>query len=270
MPTATPFTALGAGNGLAFCPTKVDVSVYDYWTTLSGWSKVSTPAGDTAKKESIEESRRLAMKIYWNLYSMNTDIDTSVSGDTINQSASLDEVTMLYSSVVDGDTASATDNPYAEPMARVCGTRICSATTNSNPGGISYTSAYAQVTSFCVALYNGSTDNPDLFVGYGIASDLIFARGISSSTRARAIVTVNSYGDFSTDTSTQTYDHAYTKINGEVSNEFDVCCKVTTESHSSGSRAASAPSLFGSALYVTPSTTYSASAQITGFDFYTY
>ena len=201
---------------------------------------------------------------------MNTDIDTSVSGDTINQSASLDEVTMLYSSVVDGDTASATDNPYAEPMARVCGTRICSATTNSNPGGISYTSAYAQVTSSCVALYNGSKDNPDLFVGYGIASDLIFARGISSSTRARAIVAVNSYGDFSTDTSTQTYDHAYTTLDGEVLDEFNIFCKVTTQSTSSGTRTANASELFGSASSTSGSSTYSASSEITSLDFYTY
>jgi hypothetical protein len=267
MPTATPFTALGVGNGFPFCLTKVDVSGYDYWTTLSGWSKVNTPADDTAKAASIVTSRRLAMKIYWNLYSMGVDIDTSIGGGTINQSASLEEVTMLYyPGITDGDTGAATDNPYAEPMARVCGTRTCAATTNSNPGGISYTSAYAQVTSFCVALYNGSTDNPDLFVGYGIVSNLMFARGISSSTRARAIVAVNSYGDFSTDTSTQTYDHAYTTLDVE----FNIFCKVTAQSTSSGTRTANASGLFGSASSAAGSSTYSASSEITSLDFYTY
>jgi len=277
MAIATEFTALGGGNGfpsLQFARQKVDVSDYDYWTTLSGWSKVSTPANDTAKKESIEKSRRLAMKIYWNLYSMNTTIDSSyTSGNTIDESASLDEVTMLYyPGVVNGDTGSAADNPYAEPMSRVCATRSCAARNDSNPGGISYTSAYAYLGSLCCLLYDD-----ELFVGYGFLGKF-YARAIASS-QVRAIVEVGSYGNSSAGSNSITFDYAYTKIDGEVSSEFDVFCKVMAGAPYSNqpnneTRIASASDLSGSASsasYGTTSSSFrSASAQINGFDFYTY
>ena len=265
MPVTDKFMSDGRGNGFPFCPTKFNVYGYDYWTTLSGWSKTNEPTSDTAKAASIATSLRLAMKIHWNLYSMDINIDTSVSG-TINQSASLEEINVLSEQIIDG---SATDNPSAEPMTRACGARACLATTNSNPGGTSYTSAHAQVSPFCMALYNGSTDDPDLFVGYGI-SGFNFARGISSSTRARALVDIRSYGGFSTDTSSLTYDHAYTTLDGEVLDEFNIFCKVTTESDSSGTRTANASGLFGSASSTAGSTTYSASSEITSLNFYTY
>jgi len=253
----------GFGSGFPSCITKVDVSGYDYWTSLSGWSKINEPIGDSAKSASVLESRRLAMKIYWNIYSMTVDIDTSVTG-TIGQSAYLEEVNMLYTQFSNDGTE--VENPKAEPMERVCGTRICARSVVSNPGGISQTSAYAQMTSSVISLYNGSTDDPSLFVGYGIVSNIIFARGISGSSRARAIVAINSYGDLSINTSTTTYDHAYTTLDGE----FNIFCKVTTQSTSSGTRVADATNLLGSASSTSGSNTYSASSTITSLDFYTY
>jgi len=266
MPTATKFEAEGVDNGFPSCLTKVNVSGYDYWTSLSGWSKVSTPADETA---SIAESRRLAMKIYWNVYAMEIEVETSVAG-TINQSADLDEVTMLYAGIINGDTGSATENPWAEPRERVCSTRICAARNDSNPGGVSFTEAYAQMTSSVVALYRGSVDDPDLFVGYGL-SNLLFARGVSSTTRARATVSIGSYGDESLDTSTIIYDHAYATLNAsDASDVFNVFCKVTARAPGGGTRIANAADLLGYASSSTTSNDYEAFAQITGLDFYTY
>ena len=71
MPTATEFTALGAGNGFASCLSKVDVDDYDYWTTLSGVNKDSPATSDAL----ILESLKLAMMIYWNLESISCSAD---------------------------------------------------------------------------------------------------------------------------------------------------------------------------------------------------
>ena len=79
MPIAEPFTALGHGNGFPFTRTEtgglvqtncinVNSTHWDYWTTASGFNKNSS-GSPTA--ESIEESRRLAMAWYWNLYKVN-------------------------------------------------------------------------------------------------------------------------------------------------------------------------------------------------------
>jgi len=268
MPEATPFTALGVGNGFPFCPNKFNVSDYDYWTTLSGVNKDNPETSDSL----IAESRRLGMKIYWNLYSMKVDIETSTTG-TINQSASLDEVTMLYQGLINGDTSSALDNSLAEPKKRACRTNICAARNDSNPDGTSYTSAYAQMDSRILELYNGSVHDPDLFVGYGFYINTTFAQGTSFSSAARAVVSISSFGNESSSTSNITYDHAYTTLSSlaDPSDEFNVFCKVDARSTvSNRTLIANASGLSGSASSSTELSSYAASAKITSIDFYTY
>lgn len=90
MPTATPFAALGKGNGFPFCLGRVDVDDFDYWTTLGGYNKDSEEITGTALEESINESLIQAMKIYWNLYAINGTcfIEGSDTEDTLSLSAS--------------------------------------------------------------------------------------------------------------------------------------------------------------------------------------
>ena len=79
MLVAESFTALGVGNGFPFCRIEtsglvqinsinVNSTHWDYWTTASGFNKDSAGSPTVA---SIEESRRLAMAWYWNLYKVN-------------------------------------------------------------------------------------------------------------------------------------------------------------------------------------------------------
>ena len=83
MPTATPFTALGRGNGFPFCLTKVDVSTFpsNYkWTTLSGVNADNyTTFSDSALAEKVNSSLVMAMNIYYNLYK-TSGLSASTSG----------------------------------------------------------------------------------------------------------------------------------------------------------------------------------------------
>ena len=66
MPVATPFNHLGYFTN---CPPDVDVSSYDYWVTLGGYSKVLSDAFTPVTQAQIDASLANAMKMYWNLYS---------------------------------------------------------------------------------------------------------------------------------------------------------------------------------------------------------
>jgi len=164
MPTATPFTALGAGNGFPFCPSKVNVadrgdgSPYDYWTTLSGWSKVSTPADDAAKATSISESLTLAMKIFWNSYLFSW----TATGD--GQTA---------------DLSNDADNPYGQPFERICSTPqgLIDEARNSNNQLV----ASVRTSSFYPAkFYYGNTDDENNFIGYGFRQGRLYFANAAS------------------------------------------------------------------------------------------
>jgi len=80
MPTATEFTALGAGNGFPSCLQRIDVDNFNYWTTLSGVNKDAPTVTDAL----IEESLVLAMELYWNTHKLIGEVSANrtVSGAT--------------------------------------------------------------------------------------------------------------------------------------------------------------------------------------------
>ena len=82
MPEAVKFNALGRGNGFPYCPSETDVTDARYWTSLSGWSKVNEPVDDAAKAASIEESRKLAMALFWNIYELKGSASLDEYGDS--------------------------------------------------------------------------------------------------------------------------------------------------------------------------------------------
>jgi hypothetical protein len=75
MPTATPFTALGAGNGFNKCFGSLSVDNFDYWTTFSGVNKNSPSASESQ----INESLAIATQIHWNLYYYGFSASQSVT-----------------------------------------------------------------------------------------------------------------------------------------------------------------------------------------------
>ena len=145
MPTATPFTALGRGNGFPFCPTgeedffgefvyrsRVDVTIYNTWTTLGGYDSNSEGA---VTEDQIGLSRERAMRLYWNLYQVNC----SVSANT--------------STVTDVNTTT-------EPMDRICGFYGMSQQVG--------TEAFLRAVPTPLWLFKGNVEDWDNFIGFSV------------------------------------------------------------------------------------------------------
>lgn len=182
MPTATPFTALGAGNGFPFCPPKVNVadrgdgSPYEYWTTLSGWSKVSTPADDAAKAASIDESLQLAMKLFWNFNGLSVaNNGTYSNGSSFSYTSTIDMDGGEYETVLfRGNGFSSNENKA--PNERVCYNYF-------RVGDVD------EVLFFgigIIRMYDGITTDESKFVGYGISGDIAFLFGVYSELYIRS------------------------------------------------------------------------------------
>jgi len=162
MPTATPFKALGAGNGFPLCLGKVNVSTYDYWVTLGGYKKTD---GGTPTDQQIADSLENAMQLFWNLdgwtgrlyfndYFSSYEI-TSLSMKNGDWTVSGDE---YYAYKLDGTQV---NEPDFDPKDRVCYKSFVATKYASYPdSGISLS-----VTP--VRMYDGATSDEGNFVGYG-------------------------------------------------------------------------------------------------------
>lgn len=166
MPTATPFKALGAGNGFTSCLQKVDVSGYDRWTTLGGVSKES-PTPTNAK---IAKSLDNAMKLYWNLYSLKGTCSvsgTDADGSTI--SSSVDEVVADF---IDEDEVK-----HSKPHERVSHPGVLSTEDFKYDGKSSLGGLFEADVQLSIGIefefmrfYNGATTDENNFIGYGLES----------------------------------------------------------------------------------------------------
>ena len=210
MPPATEFTALGVGNGFPFCPAKVDVSVYDYWTSLGGWSEVNEPINEASKKASIEKSRRLAMALFWNLDGWTGRLYYESFGPLI-------EITSL--SMKDDDwtrgrdsfsayplTGGDVDDPEFDPMDRVCYKRFdAKKYLSSDPDDD--IGDFFRIFPDIVRMYEGDTGDEDNFRGYGF-SDIGSVFGYETF-----VIRFESYANGTPATPTQTdEDISYTEI----------------------------------------------------------
>jgi len=138
MPTATPFTALGKGNGFASCPSKRDVSALKSWTTLGGFNK---DTGGLPTDQQINDSLINLMKLFWNINELTgRSLETTNNGSSEIFDVTIDE----------------------EPMERVCSSSIF----KRNDSRI-IIDIQAQ------RMYDGPTDDEDNFRGYGMGSGLI-------------------------------------------------------------------------------------------------
>jgi len=128
MPTATPFNAIGAGNGLPYCPSKTDVSTLPSdraWTTFSGVNADNyTSFSDADLEQKINESFVIAMKLYWNKF-RSTGFQAQSSGSASEYTSRFQPTggfSRTWSQSMSGMTSDdAIDAGTLEPMERVCG-----------------------------------------------------------------------------------------------------------------------------------------------------
>jgi len=135
MPTATGFTALGAGNGFPECITKVDMT--------------ETEGGTWAPPVINALTLNQAMNLYWNLYGIvGAALATGTAG-----TATVSDI-----NIPDTDT----------PIKRVCGGSYSDFEEN-NAGAPDYPFASQSIfisSSGIIAMYNGDTSIESNFLGY--------------------------------------------------------------------------------------------------------
>ena len=170
MPTTDRFAHLGF---FPYCPEKVDVSGYDYWTTLGGFKK-----GDagTPSDTQIEDSLRNAMSLFWNLYQItgSSQGENNRSTPTITNVTNMDQI---------GKGVPLETVEVFTPIDRMC---ITGEVGNQFIEGYERDAQGVRGTSLIRVelkperLYNGSTDSESNFVGYGIGrAGNFFGEGFS-------------------------------------------------------------------------------------------
>tara|TARA_B100001063_G_scaffold229510_1_gene241780 strand:- start:425 stop:1159 length:735 start_codon:yes stop_codon:yes gene_type:complete len=161
MPTATAFTALGAGNGFPKCLSKRDVSIYDYWITLGGFKKGDSGSPTT---QQVNNSYNTALKLYWNFNGF--EVDFNDSGTITTESLDINQ----------GDfNRGHTATPF-EPKDRICRQNLIYKY-GFYPEGVEFpdfdwTFGETLISTRInpVRMYDGSTSNENNFIGYGIDS----------------------------------------------------------------------------------------------------
>ena len=260
MPTATKFTALGKGNGFTFCVFKQDVSIYNYWTTLSGVNKDNP----TQSPELIAESLRLAMKFFWNADALNCTANATDNGD-------ISQVSVDYAQT---DTSDPFDPVVTQMGAASPSDRVC---IPSSVGDISIDfskkiviDGSADVRFFpsgIVAMYNGST-----FVGYGlgfvetrfVSSGTIMAEAGGSS-QLNAGVYVGGYGYTPENTSNDAFSAGYVTFE-----DMNLFAYVEAKNRPTLNVAGSVDLSGLSATCTNSNFSQTANASIDSIDFYTY
>lgn len=214
MPTADPFTFYGTidtskpsnnagGEAFPFCVEEVDVSGFDYWTTLGGFKKGD---GGSPTTKQIGDSWINACKLYWSSYSVTGSYQTQDSGGSASGSLTAD---------VDSDLNSGN----AIPEDRQCGDGAQVQKITSVSPGMSYLvgNALNESGGGFVRMYNGATDDETNFVGYGIRNSAFwngaFEHWVEQDTFYEAVAQVNSYYNEET-ASGYIYDYAYVTLSG--------------------------------------------------------
>ena len=241
MPTATEFTALGAGNGFPFCPLSYDLKPeidngdIDKWTTFSGHQLTTAPT-----QQSIDESFINAMKLYWNI--SGVDFDGS-------------------SNYPSGSTTANGINALNEPNGRVC--------TAENEQEI-YGSGLSRITAGYIAnkntiqkLYYG-----DIFLGYGSDVSVVLLGNLdglffAASSFVEPSVNINLMGGSGTGTSGRVTASAVVDIDGI----FFVC---HTSCLSSNTNINLDPSNLQASASSSGTGAATVSFDINGLNFYTY
>ncbi len=256
MSTAQEFYASGRGNGFPFCPSSRDASSDDYWITLSGHKKGDVFADEDARLSSIEESRKLAMKLFWNLDVINL----STAADSFDN-----ETGYEWDDSVTDVTIEDADGNHPIPPERVCESRPSGYKNGSSDDGFRVVNrARLEIWK----LYDGVT-----FAGYSARPfiSLPFARTSSAnslgpSTSVALYSTVPDESNLFS--SSWTYEIDYVSVNG-----FHFICVAAVVNETSTPTIEPQNLLADAdALYPDPDgdSGGSSRSEITGLDFYTY
>ena len=246
MPTTTPFTALGRGNGFSFCPTKVDVSGFDHWVTLGG---VSSGSASAAK---INTSLANCMKLYWNTELVKTSVDAQAD----NAGSSVQINTQNFEHKI-----MKPDGEALEPRGRACKGSVRGLTLNeSTTPGAESCNAIVSFKLNPVRMYNGDTTDINNFVGFGLSNlieGLCNASHFDGLLDANVQTNISSYLDGTTESGTSTEPNSITAFN-KVVHDFTVDSipfKAFNQAFMSSTRSSPSPTFVNQATKVSASET---------------
>lgn len=234
MPTATEFSALGAGNGFPFCLETVNVldrgdgNPYDHWVTLGGFKKTDT--GSPAQSQ-INLSLQNAMALFWNAYQINglAELDPSYSVSDVTNSRN-------------------PNTTQLQPSQRIC---LSNGFYDSNT---EYSTSEDEYNSMRLGIVPVLLKSGNNFLGYGVKNELS-AESVSFVDEF-AEVTIGSFASARYDGIYETIDYDYITLGG-----IDFVCKARVGS------AGVNPTADATNLLAEDDYRY---AEIDSLDFYTY
>jgi hypothetical protein len=244
MPQATPFMALGAGNGFPMPLTKRDVSDFDYWTTLSGFNKNNS--GKPTKSE-IAKSINSAINLFWNAYQANFNIFAEHAPPDVPISSV--EATSAFATDIFGNSVF--------PKNRSCKSIMLFSGDGDSDGLARYGYSGRLLPQ---RMYKGDTSDEDNFVGLGIDRFLNFAA------RAPSVVAALEVGSFLNDSNfpRNSVSIQYAELNGISFVSKAGASGLTGSTLSTSQFSASASSGPDLGFYGT------ATVSLSGLEFYTY
>tara|TARA_R110000764_G_scaffold239598_1_gene339394 strand:+ start:1571 stop:2251 length:681 start_codon:yes stop_codon:yes gene_type:complete len=176
MPTATEFTALGAGNGFPSCLDKIDVTDFNYVRPMT-----------------LEQ----VSKVFWNLYSVTMTATVS-DGEGYTASVSDPNVDTFLLNDVDENPSHVVGD--SEPIKRVCGLLVSGYIQKESGDGGYWAARVSFQPYYAYKIYRGPTDDEGNFNNeYGINLEAI-AQGGTDNGEVGAWVQLYSIADDTSDT----------------------------------------------------------------------
>lgn len=181
MPTTRSFHAKGRRNAFPYCLIKSDISSFSHWVTLGGYQKTAADAGTSVTQDQINLSFANGMKLFWNTYRFNINIEVVGTNGGSTQTYTKSFFKTGFTLTLDTSTGAYDDS---EPFERVC------AFVDSPPGNSSFLGSvitdaenvagfFNNSATWDISIhqyYNGSTSDESNFIGYGLGGLLFQSR----------------------------------------------------------------------------------------------
>lgn len=270
MPEAEPFAALGRGNGFPYCLIKSDISSFTYWVTLGDYKKTDADSGVPVTQEQIDLSFENAMRLFWNIYRLNIDVEVVGEKNGVSDTITYDFFGVNFFNENNEEIEE------AEPFKRVCQTssnrRVGSAIPEDEENKPGYWANQLEWGVNIHRYYNGDSSNEGNFIGYGLGNLLLNStlgavsdrNSSSSSIRCIARYALDSITPFGISTSDAV---GYTTVSG-IPLVYAARAIAATSSPSDPPETETVSS--SGAIAIAP--TYGTTAKIENpsFEFYTY
>lgn len=192
MPNTRTFHSSGFRQGFPYSLALSDISSFDHWVTLGGYSKTSADAGASVTQKQINLSLDNAAKLFWNSYRFN--IDVRVQG--IGTGSSEPYTNTFLKTPIDNRLLDFGEE--SEPYQRVVAQAnqgLASFSIGERINESSSSDGYDVNIDLAISIhkyYNGDVEDEDNFIGYGLGEIMFNAELETSGGFIRSIYRLDS------------------------------------------------------------------------------